>query len=71
MHRKATTGGGGGGVRTTWARCGAMLLLAALVAWPAALAAQETRSVSGKVTATETLRPLPGVQVSAKGTSLG
>jgi TonB-linked SusC/RagA family outer membrane protein len=48
-----------------------MLLLAALVLWPAALAAQDTRAVSGKVTATETLRPLPGVQVTVKGTTLG
>ncbi|MGH7607125.1 MAG: carboxypeptidase-like regulatory domain-containing protein, partial [Gemmatimonadales bacterium] len=71
MQRKPSGGGGGGGHFIRPARLGALLLLFALGAWPALLAAQETRAVTGKVTATESLRPLAGVQVTVKGTNLG
>jgi TonB-linked SusC/RagA family outer membrane protein len=52
----------------TWPK---LLLFAALLAWPALVHAQDTRNVTGKVTATESLRPLAGVQITVKGTNLG
>ncbi len=50
---------------------GGALLLAALLAVPTFLHAQEMRTVTGHVTAAENLQPLAGVQVSVKGTTVG
>lgn len=47
------------------------LVLAALVALPALLDAQETRTVTGQVTAAETGQPVAAVRVTVKGTLLG
>src|SRR3989337_1197191 len=45
-----------------------LLALAALVALPALLEAQETRTVTGQVTAADTRQPLNAVRVTVKGT---
>ncbi|MGH7502630.1 MAG: SusC/RagA family TonB-linked outer membrane protein [Longimicrobiales bacterium] len=50
--------------------CGLILGLA-LIAWPALVNGQEARSVTGTVTAAESLQPLAGVQVTVKGTNIG
>ncbi|HKJ02808.1 MAG TPA: SusC/RagA family TonB-linked outer membrane protein, partial [Longimicrobiales bacterium] len=49
----------------------AILLVAAAVAPPLRLDAQQMRVVTGRVIATATGQPLPGVQVSVKGLSIG
>ena len=47
------------------------ILLAALVAWPSLISAQELRTVTGKVTSADNLQGLAGVQVTVKGTNVG
>ncbi len=47
------------------------LLLAVLVAFPSLLGAQETRTITGHVTAEGASQPPAGVQVQVKGTNLG
>lgn len=48
-----------------------LLLAGALLALPGWLSAQEARTVTGEVVRAETQEPMPGVQVSVKGTRLG
>ncbi len=48
-----------------------LLLAALLLALPAALHAQQLRSVTGRVITSDGLQPLAGAQVSVKGTSVG
>ncbi len=49
----------------------AVLIVALFLCWPAILAAQEVRTVTGKVTAGTSQQPLVGVQVTVKGTNVG
>ncbi len=48
-----------------------LLLAVALFALPGWLSAQEMRMVTGEVVTAETQQPMPGVQVSVKGTRIG
>jgi TonB-linked SusC/RagA family outer membrane protein len=57
--------------RKRWATIAAWAGIGLLLALPALGNAQETRSVTGKVTAAESLQPLVGAQVAVKGTNLG
>ncbi len=48
-----------------------LILAAACLAFPSSLWAQEMQMVTGEVVSAETQRPLPGVQVSVRGTRIG
>lgn len=50
---------------------GRLLFVAAILALPVRLAAQEARTVTGQVTAAETGQPMPGVLVSVRGSTAG
>jgi TonB-linked SusC/RagA family outer membrane protein len=47
------------------------VLIAALVALPAALSAQQQQTITGRVTNADTGEPLPSVRVTVKGTVIG
>ncbi len=61
----------GRGVSGRWSSVCGLILGLALIAWPALVNGQEGRSVTGTVTAAESLQPLAGVQVTVKGTNIG
>jgi TonB-dependent SusC/RagA subfamily outer membrane receptor len=54
-----------------WGMAVGWLCLVMSFAWPGSILAQETRTVTGRVQSEDGVQPLPGVQVTVKGTNVG